>query len=61
MWKGWTIMSHPGSKSFSRKDYMGHIQGYFHRHGLSRPEKKGVEMKLFKKIGDKNKTIYHIS
>lgn len=49
-----------GVKSFSRKDYMGIFKG-ISTATASRDLKKGVEMKLFKKIGDKNKTIYHIS
>ena len=49
-----------GVKSFSRKDYMSIFKD-ISTATASRDLKKGVEMKLFNKIGDKNKTIYHIS
>lgn len=48
-----------GVKSFSRKDYMGVFKD-ISTATASRDLKKGVEMKLFKKSGDKNKTLYSI-
>ncbi len=46
-------------KSFSRKDYMNTFRDISSA-TASRDLKKGVEMKLFQSVGDKNKTQYHI-
>jgi Fic family protein len=45
-------------KSFSRKDYMNTFKDISSA-TASRDLKKGVEMKLFQSVGDKNKTLYH--
>ncbi len=46
-------------KSFSRKDYVNTFKDISSA-TASRDLKKGVEMKLFQSVGDKNKTQYHI-
>jgi len=46
-----------GIKSFTRKDYMNVFKDLSSA-TASRDLKRGVELKLFRSIGDKNKTEY---
>lgn len=46
-----------GKKQFTRKDYMNMFKDLSSA-TASRDLKKGVELKLFKSVGDKNKTTY---
>ena len=46
-----------GIKSFTRKDYMNVFKNLSSA-TASRDLKKGVELKMFKSIGNKNKTEY---
>ena len=46
-------------KEFTRKDYMAILKGISSA-TASRDLKKGVELNLFEKLGEKNKTIYRL-
>jgi Fic family protein len=49
-----------GKTEFTRKDYMGVFKG-ISTATASRDLKKGLELKLFKKEGEKNKTKYIVN
>lgn len=49
-----------GKNEFTRKDYMN-VFKYISSSTASRDLKKGVEMNLFQKTGDKNMTIYKLT
>lgn len=49
-----------GKNEFTRKDYMN-VFKHISSSTASRDLKKGVEMNLFQKTGDKNRTIYKLT